>query len=101
MAEAISGSDMGNLVRQRKIILGDEYDEVLREVLMTVLKQMGGRPQSKEWGLGGSQEFRTLKVGIRNCDLLVESETYIGLSITGDEALVEEIAAAVTACRGH
>jgi hypothetical protein len=88
-------------MRQKKIILGDEYDEALRDVLMIVLKKMGGRPQSKEWGVGGSQELRTLKVGIGDCALLVESETYIGLSITGDEALVEEIAAAVGACRGN
>jgi hypothetical protein len=92
---------MSNRSQQAKIILGDEYDEALREVLMTVLKTMGGRPQSREWGVGGSQELGTLVVGVGGGSLLVESETYVGLSITGDEALVEEIAAAVAARRGH
>ena len=92
---------MGNVAQQRKLILGDEHDECLREVLMNVLKQMGGGQQSRKWGMGGSQELATLEVEIGGRVLLVESETYIGLSITGDEALVEEIAAAVTARRGN
>ena len=92
---------MGNLARRRKLILGDEHDESLRAVLMSVLEKMGGGLQSRTWGVGGSQELATLEVEVGGRALLVESETYIGLSITGDEALVEEIAAAVTASQGH
>jgi len=101
LVERTLGSDMDNLIQKRKIILGDEYDDALRKLLMSVLKKMGGQPRSKEWGVGGSQELHALEVGIGGRAVLVESESYIGLSITGDEALVEEIAGLVAVHRGQ
>jgi len=82
-------------MNQRKIVLGNEHDEHLREVLVAVLKGRGGRPRSSDWGLGGSQEVSTLQVEIEGRCVVVEAETYIGLSITGEEDLVEKIAALV------
>ncbi|MDG2332928.1 MAG: hypothetical protein P8Q97_01770 [Myxococcota bacterium] len=86
---------MHGVGQQRKSVLGDEYDEDLQDTLIAVLKELGGRPRARDWSMGGSQEISILEVEIGNRSLLVESETYIGLSITGDEDLVERIAALV------
>lgn len=75
----------------RTVILGPEYDSALRSALADVLRQMGAQLEHRKWGVGGSQELETLKVVLRGRQLEVEAETYIGLSLTGDEELVNEI----------
>jgi hypothetical protein len=76
---------------QRKVILGDEYDDSLREALMNVLKEFGGEVQSQNWGVGGSQEIETIDVDVNGSPLRIESETYVGLSIRGECSLVDQI----------
>jgi len=71
--------------------LGDEYDNSLRESLINVLKDLGGLVKSHDWGLGGSQEIEMLEVKINDYVITVESETYIGLSISGDADIIEKI----------
>ena len=41
-----------------KIVLGDEYDEELRNTILDVLREMGARQESKSSGVGGSQEWK-------------------------------------------
>jgi len=80
---------------RRKTVLGNEYDNQLRRVLMEVLKELGGQVRSKDWGVAGSQEIESLEVEIGGRCILVEAETFIGLSITGENDLIERIAALV------
>lgn len=72
-------------------VLGAEYDALLRRSLVEALAALGGSIQEGEWNVAGSQEREvfTVKVGARH--VVVEAETYIGLSITGDADLVDRI----------
>jgi hypothetical protein len=76
---------------KKTIVLGKEYDADLRRSLIHALTAMGGTMSSPEWGVGGSQEMETLEVCLGDQTVVVESETYIGLSITGEESLLERI----------
>lgn len=44
------------------IILGDEYDEALREALRNVLLNKGAQTLANNWGFAGSQEIETMQV---------------------------------------
>ncbi|HEV7694497.1 MAG TPA: hypothetical protein VGO52_26915 [Hyphomonadaceae bacterium] len=76
----------------KTILLGDEFDDHLRSVLVEVMRDMGTRTLDADWSVVGSQELGTAKLELRGRIVVVESETYIGLSITGDDNEVDEIA---------
>jgi hypothetical protein len=76
----------------KTIILGDEYDDDLREALVNVLKGLGAKLINSNWAAAGSQELETFKFELNGHTLCVEAETYIGLSLSGDEVQVNEIA---------
>jgi hypothetical protein len=80
----------------KTVILGTEFDEPLRSILPEVMRELGARTLNTSWGVGGSQELATAKAEIRGKVVDVESETYVGLSITGDDDLVDEIAGRVS-----
>lgn len=82
---------------QATINLGDEYDDVLRDALRRVLLENKAVGIDKSWGVGGSQEIENLKVRVGEDVVLIESETYIGLSISGPKLIVEKLAAEVRA----
>jgi hypothetical protein len=77
---------------EKKICLGDEYDNRLREALMVVLLEMDASVHKQMHGIGGSQEVEISQANINGRRLAIEAETYIGLSISGDDELVDEIA---------
>ncbi len=52
---------------------------------------MGAEEVSRNWGLVGSQEVNSLHFSLDGQSLIVEAETYVGLSITGDSEAVESI----------
>lgn len=79
----------------KQIILGDEYDNKLRDILRSVLIRNGATELHQSWGVVGSQELETMQVELGSEKILIESETYIGLSITGSESVVDAIAAQV------
>lgn len=76
----------------KTVVLGAEYDSDLRDALREILMQMGGEVQGADWAMGGSQELDSLKVLLGERTIVVESETYVGLSVTGPEELVDRIA---------
>lgn len=76
----------------KTVILGDEYDETLREALRTVLLRNGAISTDKSWGVGGSQEIETVKVKLGDDLITIESETFVGLTITGSSRIVESLA---------
>lgn len=77
---------------QTQVVLGDEYDEKLRKVLLDILRELGAQPADHWYGVGGSQEVERFEVVVDGTSVAVESETYIGLSIAGNEAVVNRIA---------
>lgn len=76
---------------EKTVRLGAEYDESLKGVLMSVLKDAGFIIDEKTRGVAGSQDVQILKVHRGGQRLIVESETFIGLSLQGDEAAVDEV----------
>jgi hypothetical protein len=82
---------------QKTLILGPEYDNTLREALHDVLTRLGAKGLAHDWGVGGSQELETAEVQVGVDRVIVEAETFIGLSIRGPVELVERIRGMVVA----
>src|SRR5450631_2076091 len=76
----------------KTIVLGDEHDSHLRSVVGKVMRDMGAKKLEEKWGVAGSQEVEATKLELREKIIELEAETYIGLSITGDEQDIDEIA---------
>ncbi|MDX2080385.1 MAG: hypothetical protein SFU53_06330 [Terrimicrobiaceae bacterium] len=85
---------------QLTVNLGNEYDAQLWIRLKLVIKKLGGQMSADNWGLSGSQELETFKVAIDGQILNIQSETYIGITLSGDSALVEKIQRLVDQERG-
>lgn len=58
---------------------------------MQVLRELGVEDVSRDYAVVGSQEINTLRFTLNGLPLLVESETYVGLSVTGERDAVENI----------
>lgn len=84
---------MENEAAAKPVVIGDETDDELREKLLAVLGEMGAVEKSSERGVGGSQEIETAVFDVKGKELVVEAETYEGLSLRGDSALVDEVKA--------
>jgi hypothetical protein len=69
---------------QQTIVLGDEFDSVLRDKVLAVLKGMNAITVDSDWSMAGSQEVELVEFQINERSLFLESETYIGLSVRGD-----------------
>jgi hypothetical protein len=74
------------------IFLGNEYDDALRDAIHTVLVRSAAVGIDKLWGVGGSQEIETLVVWLGIDSITIEAETFVGLTIAGPKAIVEDIA---------
>ncbi|MCY1279420.1 hypothetical protein D9M70_281740 [compost metagenome] len=74
------------------IILGDEYDDALRDALLAVLVRNGAVGIDKTWGVGGSQEVEVLVISLGGDLITIEAETFVGLTVSGSKAIVEDIA---------
>ncbi len=86
---------------KKKLVLGDEHDDALRQTLMGCLASLGADVAAKQWGLGGSQTLETTRVYLGKDLIVVEAETYVGLSIQGEGRVVERVAALVKARSGQ
>lgn len=58
---------------------------------MEVIKEMGGAPISRDCAVVGSQEINHLSIEIHGEVVDIEAETYIGLSVSGPDRLIDEI----------
>ncbi len=74
-----------------KLVLGAEHDLVLTNILLDVLRELGAEEVSRNWGVVGSQEINTLEYRLDGMPLTVEAETYIGLSLSGEELVIQSI----------
>ena len=80
---------------RKTLILGAEYDDVLRGVLRDVLKRLGAKGLAQDWGVAGSQELETVEVLVGVDAVAIEAETFVGLSVNGPAEVVERIQAMV------
>ncbi len=77
------------------IVLGREWDSESWAALERVLLELGAAPGEESYGHAGSQELRTRTWTLREAELVVEAETWMGLSITGPQAVIEQVRAAL------
>jgi hypothetical protein len=63
-------------------------DGEARKRLKRALRKAGARRVGSWWGLGGSQEISSATFRIGGGRLTIEAETYIGLTVAGDEEAV-------------
>ncbi len=73
-----------------RITLGSEFDAGLRADVFAVLGELGAVVESENCGIGGSQEVEEWRVRLGSSRLIVEAETYVGLSISGEEQILRE-----------
>ncbi|MGE8435543.1 MAG: hypothetical protein ACN6P2_03255 [Pseudomonas palmensis] len=76
----------------QSIVLGDEYDAVLRNALHIVLVRFGAVGLDKSWAVGGSQEIEVAEVELMGEKIKIESETFVGLTIFGPGFIIDEVA---------
>ena len=67
-------------------------DGEARRRLKRALRKAGARRVGSWWGLGGSQEISSATFRIDGGRLTIEAETYIGLTVVGDEEAVAALA---------
>jgi hypothetical protein len=72
-------------------IVGSEHDRALFEQLGEVLRALGYRLGNEWSGVGGSQDISHWEVSGPNGSLIVEAETYVGLSVSGPTELVSAV----------
>jgi hypothetical protein len=74
-------------------LLGAEYDETLFRSVGRALQTMGASCSANSGGAGDSQDVGVWTFAIGPDELLLEAETYKGLSITGSPELVDKLVA--------
>lgn len=72
--------------------IGDEYDDELLAALRAVLIRNSAAIVNQSWGIGGSQQLESTQVILEGQELLIECETFIGITISGPEEIVNRIA---------
>ena len=75
----------------QSVVVGNEFDDTLRDSIRIVLDGIGAVCVNKFWGLGGSQEYEKFIFNVGGEEMAIESETYIGVTISGPGLLVEKI----------
>jgi len=80
---------------KKKLVLGNEYDDALRQAVLDCLAAMGADIAARQFGFGGSQIIETMKVTLGKDLLLLEAETYVGLSVSGEARIVDRLASMV------
>jgi hypothetical protein len=71
--------------------VGSEYDDEAFAALARVLHELGYTIDKPTCGMAGSQEVSTWRVHSSLGELTVEAETYMGLSMSGDARLVDQV----------
>jgi hypothetical protein len=83
-----------------RVVLGPEHDAELRNALMETLRELDGHITDRSWGVAGSQEIERLDLIVNGERVIVEAETYMGLSLSGSAAVVQLIVTALQRRRG-
>jgi hypothetical protein len=92
MAKLITPGDKMAIEKRKTVTIGNEFDPNVRAVLEDVLREFGAKKLGGNYGVAGSQELFLLQVEIDGEPIDVEAETFVGLSITGNGRVVDNIA---------
>ena len=79
----------------KELVLGAEFDVMLRRVLIETLSTLSGQSVEHWQGVGGSQELENFTFSIQGREVELQFETYVGASIRGPAELVDHIATLV------
>lgn len=80
----------------KSTMLGDEFDETLIESIRTVLSFLGAIGDTQEWAVAGSQEIETRTLIIDGARIEIESETFIGITISGKSSAIDRVSELVS-----
>lgn len=83
----------------KTIAIGPELDPSLRQTLRDVLDGMGAEGPEGWWTVSGAADDDAVEVTVKGETLTIEAPTYVGLTVSGESSLVEEVAAMVAARR--
>jgi hypothetical protein len=72
-------------------VVGEEFDASLQRALGAALRELGYVLDDESWGVGGSQELLRWILDAPLGQLVVEAETYVGLSVSGPAAAVDAV----------
>ena len=86
---SVSAQDMSS----ETWVVGPEYDTALLSKLGGVLRSLGYDLETRTSGIGGSQQLSRWEVIGPKGFLVIESETYIGLCVSGTSELLAEVKA--------
>lgn len=73
----------------KTVILGDEFDEQLISDLKNLLLKDGGVIIDNKEAVAGSQDYTSYEIKYQNSVVKVEIETFMGISITGNESVID------------
>ena len=74
------------------IVLGKEFDPAVWKRARKALRSIGARRDSSDWAVAGSQEISREEWRAGDARLILEGETYVGLSLTGPDEQVAAVA---------
>lgn len=70
---------------------GDEYDDALIDRIHAALKRLGYATVERLSAVAGANDYACAKFEGPRSGLTVESETYMGITVTGPAELVSEL----------
>jgi hypothetical protein len=76
---------------ETSVCIGSETDDALSRRLNAALKSLGWRRLNSWWGFGGSQEVVRQRYRQGDSVLNVETETYVGITVSGPQWAVEAV----------
>ena len=76
---------------QTTVSLGSEFDIDLRRALRDVLEDMEAVGDEGWWRVGGIHDVSLAEIRVGSDLLTLEAESYVGLTMTGPEDLINRI----------
>lgn len=80
-------------MQTEKWVVGEEYDDAAFVRLKHALRYLQYDVRDQWSGMAGSQDIQQWTVVSHNGQLVIESETYVGISVEGPTSLVAELRA--------
>jgi len=74
----------------KEILLSENPESGIKIKVERALKALSAKKLDRFWGVGGSQEISQLLVLIDGRELLLQEETYIGLTAMSDEMTLDK-----------
>jgi len=78
-------------VPQTTVSLGSEFDIELRQALREVLEDMEAVGDPDWWRVGGINEISLAEIRVGSDLLTLEGSSWVGLTMTGPEDLINQI----------